>query len=137
MVDAYRVFVVLDREYGERLSALTQRGPVWIVDTPVNRAAADNMRALHRYRSHLDGITTFATGNGLSPEDLFINELDTIDLHHGIYSADPPYTELEVIGTAISDKVKAELSQFSFNAFQPTTEGFLAIRPLPSDGMAR
>jgi hypothetical protein len=29
------------------------------------------------------------------------------------------------------------LSQFSFNAFQPTTEGFLAIRPLPSDGMAR
>lgn len=137
MVDAYRVFVVLDREYGERLSALTRKGPVWIVDTPLNRAAAHDMRALHNYRSHLDGITTFAAGNNLLPEDLFINELGTIDMHHGIYSADPPYTELEVIGTAISDKVKAELSQFGFNDFQPTAERFRAIRPLPSNVTAR
>src|SRR5579864_1406303 len=30
----YRVFVVLDREYAERLSEVAAAGPVWIVDTP-------------------------------------------------------------------------------------------------------
>ena len=40
MAEAYRVFVVLDRDYGERLLELARSGPVWIVDTPQNRAVA-------------------------------------------------------------------------------------------------
>lgn len=36
-IDPYRVFVVLDREYGEQLSELAEKSPVWIVDTPKNR----------------------------------------------------------------------------------------------------
>lgn len=41
MPELYRVFVVVDREYGERLGELAQTGPVWIVDTPANRTNAD------------------------------------------------------------------------------------------------
>jgi len=137
MALGYRVFVVLDRVYGKRLSALSQRGPVWIVDTTLNRAVALQTWAAHPNGSHLNGVTTFKASDDCSPEDALINELSTIDLHHGSDSADPAYTELEVIGTTISNKVKAELSQFGFNDFQATAEGFCAIRRLPSEVMIR
>lgn len=136
MAEVYRIFVVLDRDYGERLSELARTGPVWIVDTPVNRATAQQVWAVYPSRSHLDGITTFKTSDDCSPEDTLINELDTIDLHHGTYSANPPYTVLEVIGAVLSERLKTELSQFGFDDFQPTTEGFRAARPLPSGGVS-
>jgi hypothetical protein len=132
MTDAYRVVVVLDREYGDRLSALAKAGPVWIVDTPLNRSAAQKIWAVDANRSHLDGVTTFKTGDDNSPEDSLLNELDTIDLHHGTYSADPPYTVLEVVGAEINERVKTGLSEFGFNEFQTTANGFRAVRPQPS-----
>jgi hypothetical protein len=133
MAEAYRVLVVLDRDYGEGLSTLVQRGPVWIVDTPSNRAAAEKIWAADPNRSHLDGVTTFKFGADRSPEDIFINELETIDLHHGIYSANPPYTVIEAIGTGISEKLEGKLSELGFNQFEATAQGFRALRPLPSN----
>ncbi len=133
MAEAYRVYMVLNREYGDRLFDLARTGPVWIVDTPLNRTAAQRIWTVDPNRGHLDGVTTFETGDDSSPEDSLINELDTIDLHHGTYSADPPYTVLEVIGAGMSERVKTGLSEFGFNEFQSTTEGFRAVRPLPSD----
>jgi hypothetical protein len=127
----YRVFVVLDREYGQRLSGLARKGPVWVVDTPVNRADAQKLWAAHPNRSLLDGVTTFKTGDDCSPEEILINELDTIDEHHGIRSADLPYTVLEVIGTVATQRITAELSRFGFTHFEPLPEGFRAVRPLP------
>jgi hypothetical protein len=129
----YRVFVVLDREYAERLSEVAAAGPVWIVDTPTNRAAAQRIWAADPNRSHLDGITTFKTADESSPETALIEQLDTIDLHHGTYSASPPYTVLEIIGTTISERTQAELSRFGFDQFQGTAEGFRAVRQLPTD----
>jgi hypothetical protein len=137
MADAYRVFVVVDREYGERLCELARTGPVWIVDTPNNRAAAQKIWSVDPNRSHLDGVTTFKTGGDFSREDTLSNELDTIDLHHGTYSANPPYTVLEVIGAVMSERLKTELSAFGFDEFEATAEGFCAVRPLPSDRVSR
>jgi len=137
MPEPYRVFVVVDREYGERLGELAQTGPVWIVDTPANRTVAQQIWAANPNRSHLDGVTTFKFGEASSSEDILINELDTIDLHHGTYSANPPYTVLEVIGTGISAKLKAEVSQFGFDEFQETLQGFRAVRPMPTGEAAR
>jgi hypothetical protein len=133
MPDAYRVFVVLDREFGDRLSELAQTGPVWIVDAPLNRAAVQKIWAAHPNRSNLVGVTMFKTGDDSSPEDSLINKLDTLDLHHGTYSADPPYTVLEVIVARMIERVKTGLTEFGFNEFQTTAEGFRAVRPLPSD----
>jgi hypothetical protein len=101
-LDGYRVFVVLDREYGERLSELAANGPVWIVDTPTNRAGAQRIWTADPNRSHLDGITTFKTADASSPETVLIEQLDTIDPHHGTYSANPPYTVFEIVGTKTS-----------------------------------
>jgi hypothetical protein len=136
MAGPYRVFVVVDREYGERLAELAQGGHVWIVDTPANRAVAQRIWSANPNRGHLDGVTTFKSVEGSSSEDLVINELDTIDLHHGTYSANPPFTVLEVIGSAITDRLKAELSEFGFEEFQETSLGFRAVRPLPNRNAA-
>jgi hypothetical protein len=133
MAEPYRVFVVVDRNYGEPLAALAQTGPVWIVDTPANRTVAQRIREADASSSHLKGITTFKAPEVASSEDILINELDSIDLHHGAYSANPPYTILDVIGTAITAKLKAELAQFGFNEFQETPQGFCAVRPIPTN----
>src|ERR1019366_3909839 len=130
MAAGYRVFVVVDKEYGERICELARTGPAWIIDTPVNRAAAQKMWAERPHASHLDGVTTFKSQASV-PEDALVNELDMIDLHHGCYSADPPYTVLEVVGASATESVKAELGQYGFNEFCSTTAGFLAVRPVP------
>jgi hypothetical protein len=136
MPEPNRVVVVLDREYGERLAELAQNGPVWIVDAATNRAAAQRIWAANPNRSHLAGITTFGFVESTSSEDVLINELDTIDLHHGTYSANPPYTVLEVIGSAVTSRLKAELSEFGFNEFQATSQDFRAVRPVPTGDSA-
>ncbi|MGH9496351.1 MAG: hypothetical protein ACRD3B_15230, partial [Candidatus Sulfotelmatobacter sp.] len=133
IINPYRVFVVLDREYGERLSQLVETSPVWIVDTPQNRAVAKGIWSVEPGRSHLDGVTTFKTADDSSAEDALLQELETIDLHHGVYSANPPYTVVEVIGTGISDRVKGKFAEFGFDQFEPTSHGFRAIRPLPKN----
>ena len=74
-------------------------------------------------------MTTFKSEAG-SPENALLDEFDTIDLHHGPYSANQPYTVLEVIGTSLTEKVKAELGQYGFDEFCSTMTGFRAVRPV-------
>ncbi len=59
--------------------------------------------------------------------------LDTIELHYGRHSADPPYTVIEVLGVVLSENVKIGFSEYGFNEFYPTSTGFRATRPLPAD----
>ena len=126
----YSVSVVLDRSFGSRLSDLLAKGPVWIVDSPVNRAVAENLWAQFPTRSHLEGVTTFKAAEPDSPEDMLIGNLGTIDLHHGFYSADPPYTVLEIVGTHLTARIEAALSDLGFDSFVATIDGFRAVRPL-------
>jgi len=131
MTQPYRVFVVVDRDFGQHLTALAEMGPVWIADTPVNKCVAQKIWAAYPRSGHLEGVTTFNVPDGTSSEDILINELGTIDLHHGTYSANPPYTVLEVIGTSITARLKAELGEYGFDHFQETARGFRATRPIP------
>ena len=128
----YKVSVVVDREFGERLAALEPGVPVWILDTPVNRGVAQRLWKESTEPNHLTGVTTFKTCDSLSPEEILLSELDTIDLHHGSYSAETPYTILEVLGVPLSDKIRAALSEYGFNEFRPNATGFSAIRPVPT-----
>jgi hypothetical protein len=128
--DPYSVFVVLDGEYGTRLSELIVKGLIWIVDTPTNRAAAEIFGTASPNRKQPDGVTLFKSKNIGFPETILLANLYTIDLHHNSYSADPPYTVLEVIGTSLSEKIKTDLSEFGFDEFFTTSEGFRAERPL-------
>jgi len=130
MPEPHRVFLVLDRNYGPALIALSEKGPVWIVDTPENRKVAQQIWKANSEASHLEGVTTFKFVESSSSDDMLTNEFETIDLHHGSYSADPPYTVLEVIGARLTEKVKAELARFGFNQFIETADGFRALRSM-------
>jgi hypothetical protein len=133
VVTPYKVCVVVDGEFGERLAALPVGAPVWIVRTPVNRSVAERLWKEPKQESHVTGITVFKDQTSLSPEELLFSQMETIDLHHGFYSATPPYTILEVIGVPLSERIKAELSQFRFDEFDTNPSGFSAVRPMPSD----
>ncbi len=132
MSNTHRVLVILDREYGDRLANLDCSGPVWIVDTPRNRKAAEKIWTVKPKVAHLDGVTTFKIDISDSLEANLIDEMDTIDLHHGIHSSDPAYTILEIIGTQATERIKAELARYDFHEFLATDQGFVAKRPLPT-----
>jgi hypothetical protein len=132
MVVPYKVYVVVEREFGEQLGKLPRGARIWIVNTPTNRAIAERLWKERPQEGHLAGITIFNDSKSSSAEDLLVAELGTIDLHHGSYSADPPYTILEVLGAPLSDRIKSELSQYGFDEFHPNSTGFRAVRPVQS-----
>ena len=133
MTSPPKVYVVVDRNFGERLAELPRGVPVWIVDTPSNKPVAQRLWKERPNESHLTGITTFNDMESSSPEELLIAELDSIDLHHGVYSADPPYAVIEVLGARLTDSAKHALAAYGFNEFQETPGGFAAIRQEPGN----
>lgn len=129
----YKVCVVVDREFGEQLATLALGVPVWIVDTPTNKAVAKRLWNERTHEDSLTGITTFHFSESATPEDMAVSMLDTIELHHGRHSAHPPFTVIEVLGTPLTESVKTGFSEYGFNEFDPTSTGFSATRPLPTD----
>jgi hypothetical protein len=129
----YKVYIVVDREFGEQLAQLERGVPVWIVDTPANKVVAQRLWNERHDQDHLTGITTFNDVTSSPTEDILLARLDAIDLHHGTRSAEPPYTVIEVIGTPLSIRAKAGLSEYGFNGFRVTAVGFVAERPEPRD----
>ena len=58
------------------------------------------------------GYTTFKVDPQGHPEDWLVSELETIDLHHGEMSHDPPYSVLNVIGVSWSLRIQEALGKF-------------------------
>ncbi len=125
----YRVRVVVDPHFGQRLTTLPLNEPVWIIDSEENTAVAhDAWKQRPNRNDHLTGITTFKSAAGNDPEEELITQLGPIDLHHGDYSADPPYSILEVVGCAASPKVRDAMAKFGFEVEESSANGFRAIR---------
>jgi hypothetical protein len=130
--DPYKVAIVVDRSFGERLADLPINQPVWVVDSAVNAPEAERLIMLRSPPNHLTGITIFRPGTDSLPEGDLLIEFSTIDLHHGPYSAKPPYTVIEVFGTLPTAEIKSMLAEYGFSDFQPTADGFVAKREPPA-----
>jgi hypothetical protein len=126
------VYVVVDPNFGERLTTLPVGVPVWIVDTPVNKAVALRLWKERPELDHLTGITIYSYSEEASAEENLLKELDVIDLHHGSCSADPAYTRIWAFGTPLSEKIKLALADYGFHEFSSTTDGFVATRQIPT-----
>jgi hypothetical protein len=59
---------------------------------------------------------------------MLLRQLDTIELHHGPYSANPAYSVIEVLGTQLTSTAKNGLAEYGFDQFHITSTGFVAIR---------
>jgi hypothetical protein len=123
-----KVALVLDSDYGEGLLSLATGSHVWIVDTSQNRAVATKYWARNPEHKIENGLTTFKVLDKDSALEKCLGILPTIELHHGEYSSDTPYSRLEVIGLPLSDSVESALRESGFSIFEATDEGFLAKR---------
>src|SRR3954471_14826773 len=99
------VRIVVDREFGERLAEFRDDVPVWIVGSSDNTAVVQRLRAERQTQDHLTGITVFNDFAGTAA-DLLRSQLDNVDLHHGVYSANPPCAVLEVIGVELDQAIE-------------------------------
>ena len=64
----YKVYVVVDRGVGEKLSELEKGVPVWIVDTPTNKSVVQRFWDERPGEDHLTGVATFNDLASLSSE---------------------------------------------------------------------
>jgi hypothetical protein len=124
----YGVHVIVDPSFGDRLRDMPIGEPVWIAATEINVLAYNATGKERQPKSYLEGLSSFRVDKDGSPEDWLISEIQTIDLHHGEMSHDPPWSMINVIGVKWSLRIQEELERFGFNRHKDTTEGFTAWR---------
>ena len=99
-LDLSTIAIVLDADFGARLHELAARMPVWIVDTPGNRAAIEREWTRRRRDGAERELSVFRMIDGLSPAEHVAALVRTIDRQHGPSAQSPAFTTLVVIGTA-------------------------------------
>ena len=106
------VAVVFTPDYSEHLQRLAFHTPVWIVETPENRAAAEEawLRAVDW--PHID-VTVFRSNETLR------TLLAQVVLQHEVDAVD-------VIGATIDDTAREMLAEAGFPRVEPTADGFRA-----------
>jgi hypothetical protein len=120
----YRVTIIVDPEFGDRLRMVAT--PVWIADTPVNRAAAKSVWSETPNASHTNGVTTFKIDPNSTPDEWCAGILDVVDIHHDEYSHTPPYSVIEVIGTRLTTGLRKAFAQYGLKEFVKGADGFQA-----------
>jgi hypothetical protein len=125
----YVVGVVLDIAFGVRLSELARRMPVWIVDTPINRAAAEELWRRDPIPAPTRKVSRRSQPTPNRSRKNGFWELETVDLHHGIHSHTPPYSALVVIGVHLTPQLRAAFEDFGLTLFEENSEGFTARFP--------
>jgi hypothetical protein len=127
----HKVAIVLDKNFGEKVAKLSQKMHVWLCDTPVNKkAAAFCWLKENKFTSLENGITTFKISNQDSPESILTDIIVTVDLHHGEYSHNPPWSELHVYGIRLIAKIESKLREFGTGRFESIANGFIFYRQL-------
>src|SRR5690348_14444239 len=97
----YCVAIVVDPEFGPRLTELAARMPVWVVDTPTNRSATERIWAAAT-RPTEGGVTLFRSDLSVPPDERIAAILNDVEVHHGEYSHDPALNGLEIHGAALT-----------------------------------
>lgn len=124
----HSVALVVDRAFGDRLSALARRLHVWVVDSPLNRPARDRVWSESPEYVLESGATIFAD-DGNAPDLLAARILGDVELHHGQYSHSPPLSRIELYGTRLTPALQDALHDLGFASFEDTADGFIAVRP--------
>jgi len=125
---APKAYVIVDRDLGERLREICANTPVWIVDSPSNGPMIRRLSKENQVHEHLERITSFSDLRPSSPEELFLVEFGTIDLHHGSYSVEPPYATLEAVGTPLTGRIVKPHRAYGFGKCSATARRFIADR---------
>ena len=121
-----KVTLVLEPQYGPNLPTLATSGYVWVVDSPANHRVVEEYRDQHPNDQGV--ITTFKFSDDAPRLETLLGILATVDLHHGAYSSNPPYAELEVVGLPLTAEAKSAVIALGFDRVETTADGFRATR---------
>lgn len=125
-LDLSTVAIVLDAYFGAQLHALASRVPVWIVDTPGNRASIEEEWTRRRRDGAERELSVFRMIEGLSPSEHVVALLRTIEAHHGTPAQKPPFTTLVVIGAEADAAMTAAIRASGGDDPAAMSDGFRA-----------
>jgi hypothetical protein len=93
--------------------------PVWILETPSNRARAEELWKDVKAGTATFDITTFKSDPS-DPIEAALDKIETIELHH------PDLTGIEIIGVFATPQLKTSLSAAGYEAFKTVGNRFRA-----------
>lgn len=120
--DDRTVVVVLDPEFGDRITSVKQTHRLWAIDSPKNRAAWSSVDSAYA------NSAIFRSTPDASPDQHLIDALADIEDHFGPDSSNVPYERLRVMGLSLSDELKRRLSDEGPANFECCANGFEASR---------
>ena len=131
--ESNKVVVVLDPNYGSRLSTFAGVAPVWVVATAVNKAFCQETWKAQPNRDHRENgaLTSFNVENPDDRAANLLNILPTIEEHHGeirdgSFCLSAGFV-LEVVGLPPSRPVTDSLREYGLASATETSEGFQMI----------
>ncbi len=104
---------------------------VWIADTPANKRIADEIWVRSPEYSIESGVTVFDQSGYTDAYGLFDGILGTIDDHHGVFEADPPWGVLHIYGMPVDDRVRESLDAYGAMIIDELADHFTASRQPP------
>jgi hypothetical protein len=117
----------MQSDFGAQLPSLAEQFHVWVVDTPVNRRAAEALWGIGPGdRTH--GVTTFKLYEGESIESSVVNLLPVIDEHHGLGDSWATNIVLEVLGVPLTARLRSALDALGPFDLLERSDGFAATR---------
>lgn len=123
-LDFSTVAIILDPDFGAQLGEIASRMPVWVVDTPGNRASIEGEWARRRRDGAERELSVFRMIDGLSQADHIAALLRTIDAHHGESSEQGPFETLLVFGAPLEAAPAAAIRSFGGGEPVATSAGF-------------
>jgi hypothetical protein len=122
-----RVAIVMLSDFGRQLPSLAEQFHVWVVDTPVNRQAAEALWAAGPGdRTH--GVTTFKLYEDESTESSIVNLLPVLNEHHGLQDDWATDIVLEVRGVPLTGTIRSALEALGRFDILERPDGFAATR---------
>lgn len=118
------VYVITDLAFGERLRAVPQDIPVWVVESDCNDFIARSLWAADPKSL----LTVFTPKRQASRNEQFLSVIEAVELHHGHFSSQTPYLILEVLGTPMTEAIRGALEALGFSQFTSDGDGFSARR---------
>ena len=122
-----RVWIIVDKQFGEQLTKLPQKGAIWIIASPTNTPVVHLrwQKDLSTYHPHL---TIFKANEADTAEEALLAILGIVDEHHGYTSFEVPYGELEIVGCQLSPEIHLALDDLGLGFTSNTITGFIASR---------
>lgn len=122
------VVLVVDPALGDGLWDIAARHDAWVVPSEINRAAIEEIWAARKEANEGPSLTIWSAPPPTVTERDWLAILDTIELHHGEYSSEPPLDTLSVYDATVTPPITAALREYGYEIVKATKVGFVAFK---------